>query len=159
MRRFMVFGGGHRESLLRRDRSGKTGHTEVVQITYDPTKVSYEQLLEVFWKTRDPTTRNRQGADVGTQYRSVIFVHNDHQKQLAEHYRKELDASGEFSAPIVTEMTPFTQFYPAENYHPNYFEQNPEQGYCQAVIAPKVEKFRNVFKDKLRAKPYGLGNR
>ncbi|MCV9385576.1 peptide-methionine (S)-S-oxide reductase MsrA [Reichenbachiella sp. ABR2-5] len=130
--------------------SGTTGHAEVLQITYDPAVISFDELLEVFWKTHDPTTLNRQGNDVGTQYRSVVFYHNDTQKALAEKYKKELDASGAFADPIVTEITAFDVFYPAEDYHQNYYELNGEQPYCNFVIRPKVEKFKKVFKDKLK---------
>ena len=130
--------------------TGKTGHAEVTQITYDPKVITYDELLEVFWKTHDPTTLNRQGNDVGTQYRSVIFYHNDEQKRLAEKYKEELNKSGIWDKPIVTEIVPFTNFYPAENYHQNYYDNNPNQGYCSFVIAPKVEKFEKLFKDKLK---------
>lgn len=130
--------------------AGTTGHAEVCQVTFRPDVISFEQLLEVFWKTHDPTTLNRQGADVGTQYRSVIFYHNQKQKALAEEYKKKLDESGAFSSPIVTEITPYTNFYKAEDYHQNYFRENPNQGYCRAVIAPKVEKFEKVFGDKMK---------
>ncbi len=131
--------------------SGQTGHAECLQIVYDPSKISFDELLEVFWKTHDPTTLNRQGGDVGTQYRSAIFYHNDEQKQKAEKYKAELDKSGAFDKPIVTEITPFTKFYPAENYHQQYFENNENNNpYCSVVIRPKVEKFRKVFKDKLK---------
>jgi peptide-methionine (S)-S-oxide reductase len=130
--------------------SGTTGHAEVTQITYDPKIITYDELLEVFWKTHDPTTLNRQGNDVGTQYRSVIFYHNEEQKELAENYKKELDKSGAWDNPIVTEISPVTNFYPAEGYHQDYYENNPNQGYCAFVIAPKVEKFEKVFKDKLK---------
>jgi peptide-methionine (S)-S-oxide reductase len=130
--------------------TGTTGHAEVCQITYDPAVVSFPELLEIFWKTHDPTTLNRQGNDVGTQYRSAIFYHNDDQKRLAEHYKKELDASGAFGSRIVTEIVPFTNFYKAEDYHQNYFNQNPNQAYCQFVIQPKIEKLRKVFRDKLK---------
>ncbi|HMV09811.1 MAG TPA: peptide-methionine (S)-S-oxide reductase MsrA [Cyclobacteriaceae bacterium] len=130
--------------------SGLTGHAEVIQITYDPKKISFDELLEVFWKTHDPTTLNRQGADEGTQYRSAVFYHNDDQKRLAEEYKKKLDASGAFDNPIVTEITPFTAFYPAEDYHQNYFNLNGTQPYCSFVIQPKVEKFEKVFKSKLK---------
>jgi len=132
--------------------TGRTGHAEVVQITYDPKVVSYEELLEVFWKTHDPTTLNRQGHDIGTQYRSVIFYHNDEQKTLAEHYKAKLDESQAFSAPIVTEITKFDRFYPAETYHQNYNDFNGRERYCQIVIRPKLEKFRKVFAEKLRRK-------
>lgn len=130
--------------------SGLTGHAEVIQLTYDPSKVSYEELLEFFWKSHDPTTLNRQGADTGTQYRSVIFYHNDEQKKLAETYKNKLDASGAFDNPIVTEITPFTEFYKAEDYHQNYYNLNGEAPYCSYVIQPKLEKFKKVFKDKLK---------
>lgn len=130
--------------------SGSTGHAEVVQVSYDPRVVSFDEILEVFWQTHDPTTLNRQGADVGTQYRSAIFYHTEEQRQTAEHYRQKLDASGAFKGRIVTEITAFTNFYPAEDYHQEYFSQNPDQGYCQMVIRPKVEKFHKVFADKLK---------
>ena len=130
--------------------TGTTGHAEVCRIRYDPTKTTYDELLEVFWKTHDPTTLNRQGNDVGTQYRSAVFFHNKRQKELAEKYKAELDASGAFSNPLVTEIVPTTKFFPAEQYHQNYYRQNPGQGYCRAVIGPKLEKFRKVFKDRLK---------
>jgi peptide-methionine (S)-S-oxide reductase len=133
--------------------TGRTGHAEVCQIKYDPSRITFPELLEVFWKTHDPTTLNRQGADKGTQYRSVIFYHNDEQKQLAEKYKKALDESGAFKRPIVTEISPYTNFYVAEDNHQNYFKLNPQQGYCRLVIQPKVEKFREVFKDKLKQQP------
>ena len=129
---------------------GTTGHAEVTQITYDSSVIGYDELLEVFWKTHDPTTLNRQGNDVGTQYRSVIFYHNDEQKQLAEKYKSELDKSGAWDNPIVTEISPLTNYFPAENYHQDYYNNNPNQGYCAFVIAPKLEKFKKVFKDKLK---------
>ena len=134
--------------------SGTTGHAEVTQITYDPNIISYDELLEVFWKTHDPTTLNRQGNDVGTQYRSVIFYHNEEQKELAEKYKTELDKSGAWDNPIVTEISPYTNFYSAEKYHQNYYENNPNQGYCAFVIAPKLEKFKKVFKDKLKTQQH-----
>lgn len=129
--------------------TGLTGHAEVCQVHYNPAEVTFEELLEVFWKTHDPTTLNKQGADEGTQYRSVIFYHNDEQKGLAESYRDKLDKSGAFNAKIVTEISPLPTFYEAEDYHQDYFRNNPGQGYCQAVVRPKVEKFKKVFKDKL----------
>jgi peptide-methionine (S)-S-oxide reductase len=132
--------------------SGTTGHAEVTQITYDPKVITYDELLEVFWKTHDPTTLNRQGNDIGPQYRSVIFYHNEEQKKLAEKYKEELNKSGAWDKPIVTEITPFTNFYPAEKYHQNYYDNNPAQPYCSFVITPKVEKFEKVFKDKLKNK-------
>jgi peptide-methionine (S)-S-oxide reductase len=130
--------------------SGTTGHAEVTQISYDSSVISYDELLEVFWKTHDPTTLNRQGNDVGPQYRSVIFYQNEEQKQLAEKYKAELDKSEAWDNPIVTEISPLTNFFPAENYHQDYYSNNPDQGYCAFVIAPKLEKFRKVFKDKLK---------
>jgi len=130
--------------------TGTTGHAEATQVTYDPSVISYEELLEVFWKTHDPTTRDRQGGDVGPRYRSVIFYHTDEQKQLAEHYKQKLDAAGLFAGPIVTEIVPFTEFYRAEAYHQNYFNDNSEAGYCSAIIRPKVDKVRKVFADKLK---------
>lgn len=130
--------------------TGLTGHAEVIQITYDPAVISYPELLEVFWQTHDPTTLNRQGADVGTQYRSVIFYHTDEQKQLAESYKKKLDESGAFDNPIVTEISQLSEYYPAENYHQNYYNLNGSAPYCSYVIQPKLEKFKKVFKDKLK---------
>ena len=130
--------------------TGTTGHAEVIQLTYDPAKVSFEELLEVFWGTHDPTTLNRQGADEGTQYRSAIFYHTPEQKQLAEAYKKKLDASGAFDNPIVTEITAFTNFYKAEDYHQNYYNLNGSAPYCSFVIRPKLEKFKKVFADKLK---------
>ncbi len=129
---------------------GKTGHAEVVQIIYNPDVVTYDELLEIFWKTHDPTTLNRQGADVGEQYRSIILYHDKKQKEKAEYYINKLDKSGAWDNPIMTQIVPFTRFYRAEAYHQDYFENNPYQGYCSFVIAPKVEKFEKVFKDKLK---------
>jgi peptide-methionine (S)-S-oxide reductase len=130
--------------------NGTTGHAEVAQVIYDPQVISVDELLEVFWQTHDPTTLNRQGADVGTQYRSAVFFHNELQRARAEHFKEELDKSGAFRDLIVTEITPASTFYPAENYHQDYYAQNGEQGYCQMVIRPKLDKFRKVFADKLR---------
>lgn len=130
--------------------SGLTGHAEVCQISYDPKTIDFESLLAAFWQTHDPTTLNRQGADVGTQYRSVVFYHDENQKILAEKYKKELNESGAFVNPIVTEISPFTIFYPAEEYHQNYFNDNGTQPYCSFIIKPKVEKFEKVFSDKLK---------
>jgi len=130
--------------------SGLTGHAEVIQLTYDPSVITFDELLEVFWQTHDPTTLNRQGADVGTQYRSVIFYHTDDQRKLAESYKKKLDEAKAFEAPIVTEISAFTSFYPAEDYHQNYFNLNGSAPYCSYVIQPKVEKFKKVFKAKLK---------
>jgi peptide-methionine (S)-S-oxide reductase len=126
--------------------SGTTGHAEVCQITYDPAKVKFETLLEAFWSTHDPTTLNKQGNDSGTQYRSVIYYHNADQKRLAEEYKAKLDKSGAFSKKIVTEITAFSKFYKAENYHQNYFNSNKNQPYCSYVIQPKVDKFKKVWK-------------
>ncbi len=130
--------------------SGLTGHAEVIQVMYNPAKISFEELLEVFWQTHDPTTLNRQGADVGTQYRSAIFYHTDEQKRIANDFGKRLDESGAFDDPIVTEITPASTFYPAEDYHQNYFNLNGTEPYCSFVIQPKVEKFKKVFKSKLK---------
>jgi peptide-methionine (S)-S-oxide reductase len=130
--------------------NGTTGHAEVAQVVYDPNVITVDEVLEVFWQTHDPTTLNRQGADVGTQYRSAIFFHNELQRSRAQFYKEKLDKSGAFRAPIVTEITPASTFYVAENYHQDYYAQNGEQGYCQMVIRPKLEKFRKVFADKLR---------
>lgn len=132
--------------------NGTTGHAEVAQITYDKSKISFDELLQVFWKTHDPTTMNRQGNDVGTQYRSAIFYHNEEQKTVAEKYKKALNDEKAYPSPVITEIKPFTAFYPAEDYHQNYYNQNGSQGYCQYVIQPKVEKFEKVFKDKLKKK-------
>ena len=131
--------------------TGATGHAEAIQVTYDPKVVSYEELLEVFWQSHDPTTRNRQGNDVGTQYRSVIFYHDDTQRKLAEAYKHKLDASGAFAAPIVTEIAPYAEFYRAENYHQNYFADNAGQPYCRVIIKPKVDKVRKAFAGKLKS--------
>jgi peptide-methionine (S)-S-oxide reductase len=130
--------------------TGTTGHAECVQVTYDPKKISYTELLQAFFRSHDPTSLNRQGADVGTQYRSAIFYHTDEQKKFAEEIKNELDKSGAYPKPIVTEIVPTETFYVAEDYHQDYFANNPEQGYCAAVIAPKLEKFRKVFHDKLK---------
>ncbi len=130
--------------------SGLTGHAECLQIIYDPAKISYEDLLEVFWKTHDPTTLNRQGNDIGTQYRSVIFYQDEAEKNIAESYKEQLDASGIFGKPIVTTLEPFTKFYPAENYHQDYYIQNSIAPYCQFVVKPKLEKFKKLFIDKLK---------
>jgi len=130
--------------------TGRTGHAEVIQVKFDPKVISFSDVLEVFWNTHDPTTLNRQGADEGTQYRSVVFYHSEEQRKTAEDYKAQLGRSGIFKSPIVTEVTRFTAFYPAEKYHQNYYALNPNQGYCQYVIRPKVEKFRKQFAAKLR---------
>jgi peptide-methionine (S)-S-oxide reductase len=125
----------------------------VIQITFDPDVVSYEELLEVFFESHDPTTLNRQGNDVGPQYRSAIFYHNDEQQRLAEHYKQKLNDALAFGKPVVTEISPFTEFYAAERYHQNYYELNARQPYCAVVIRPKIEKVRKVFKEKLQTAP------
>ena len=130
--------------------TGSTGHAEVTQITFDPQIISFADLLTIFWHIHDPTTLNRQGADVGTQYRSVIFYHNEEQKAIAEKSKQETDASGLWPNPIVTEIAPLTAFYPAETYHQNYYRLNPNQPYCRAVIAPKIQKFRKTFRRNIR---------
>lgn len=132
--------------------SGLTGHAEVVQVKFDPKLISFSEVLEIFWNTHDPTTLNRQGADEGTQYRSVVFYHSDAQKKIAEEYKAQLNQSKVYNNPVVTEISPFTEFYPAENYHQNYYELNPTQSYCAYVIRPKVEKFRKQYEAKLKKK-------
>ncbi|SHL16544.1 peptide-methionine (S)-S-oxide reductase [Chitinophaga jiangningensis] len=129
---------------------GNTGHAEVIQVTYDTTKITYDELLEAFWISHDPTQLNRQGNDVGTQYRSVIFYHNEEQKEKAEYYKNKLQSSGAYEKPIVTEIAPFDKFYVAEDYHQNYYNQNGSQPYCYFVIKPKLEKFKKVFKEHLK---------
>lgn len=131
--------------------SGATGHAEVVQVTFDPLVISFREILEVFFAIHDPTTLNRQGADVGTQYRSAIFYHTPEQKAVAEQVVAWLSAEGLWDKPIVTEVTPFQAFYPAEDYHQEYFARNPRQGYCQVVVAPKVAKFRKKYFAKLKS--------
>ncbi len=130
--------------------TGNTGHAESCQIIYNPAIISYTDLLEVFWKTHDPTSLNRQGHDEGTQYRSAVFYHNAQQKMLAEKYKMELDKSGAFDKPIVTEITPYKNFYVAENYHQDYFALHGTEPYCQMVIQPKIDKFKKVFKNKIK---------
>lgn len=145
------YSGGHdRKPTYKEVCTGNTGHAECVEVTYDPKVVSYADLLEAFFRSHDPTSLNKQGNDIGTQYRSVVFYHNDEQKHLAEQAKTELDKSGAYGKPIVTEITKAVTFYPAEDYHQNYFANNPDQGYCAFVIAPKLDKFKKVFKDKLR---------
>jgi peptide-methionine (S)-S-oxide reductase len=130
--------------------SGLSGHAEVVQITYNPALVSFEALLEIFWKTHDPTTLNKQGNDEGTQYRSVVFYHNEEQKKSAEFYKDKLNKSGAFEKPIITEISPSSIFYVAEDYHQNYFNLNKKQPYCSYIIQPKLDKFKKVFSDKIK---------
>lgn len=145
------FSGGHvKNPAYREVCNGTTGHAEVCQIVYNPQEISFDELLEVFWQTHDPTQLNRQGNDEGTQYRSAIFYHNENQKLIAEKYMKELNESGAWPKPIVTEISPYTVFYKAEDYHQNYFNQNGDAPYCQYVIQPKVDKFKKVFKDKMK---------
>ncbi len=131
--------------------TGTTGHAEVIQIEFDPDVISFKDLLDVFWHTHDPTTLNRQGNDTGTQYRSAIFYHSDSQRNIAEISKAETDKSNLWNDPIVTEITPIDVFYPAEDYHQNYFELNPTQPYCQFVIHPKMKKFTKDFQDKLKS--------
>lgn len=145
------YSGGHIENPTYEEVCSKTsGHVEVARIVYDPSKVSFDELLKVFWLTHDPTTPDQQGNDVGPQYRSAVFYHNEEQKQKAEHYKKELERSGAWSNPIVTVIEPLKNFYAAENYHQNYYNDNPDQMYCRYVIRPKVEKFEKAFKHKLK---------
>jgi peptide-methionine (S)-S-oxide reductase len=143
-------GGWVKNPTYRQVCSGTTGHAEAIQVIYDPSVISYEELLEVFWSTHDPTTPDRQGNDVGPQYRSIVFYHNEQQKHLAEHYKQQLESSGAFGAPIVTEVVPFTEFYRAEAYHQNYFDENPTQPYCRVTIRPKLDKLKKVFAAKLK---------
>lgn len=143
-------GGKIKNPTYREVCSGLTGHAEACQIVYDSAVISYDELLEAFWASHDPTTLNRQGADQGTQYRSAVFYHNDAQKQLAETYKSKLNTEKAFDKPIVTEITAAVVFYAAEDYHQNYFNQNGDVPYCTFVIIPKLDKFRKVFKDKLK---------
>jgi peptide-methionine (S)-S-oxide reductase len=144
-------GGSVANPSYREVTTGRTGHAEVVRITFDPEVISFKELLEVFFTIHDPTTLNRQGADVGTQYRSVIFTHSSEQKAIAKQVIAEMQAARIWPDPIVTEIAPLTDFYEAEDYHQGYYAQNPEQGYCQVVIAPKVAKFRRQFLNRLKA--------
>jgi len=143
-------GGKIKNPTYREVCSGLTGHAEACQIVYDPSIISYDDLLEAFWKSHDPTTLNRQGSDQGTQYRSAIFYHNEEQKNKAESYKAKLNAEKAFDNPIVTAISPAEAFYTAEDYHQNYFNQNGNAPYCSFVIAPKLEKFRKVFKEKVK---------
>ena len=143
-------GGAVANPTYRQVCSGTTGHAEVVRITFDPTIVSFREILEVFFTIHDPTTLNRQGADIGTQYRSVIFYHSPEQKATAEQVIAALNAEQIWNGPIVTEVAPAPEYYPAEDYHQEYFQQNGEQPYCRAVVAPKVTKFRKQFLEKLK---------
>lgn len=140
------YSGGHVEDPSYNEvTTGKTGHAEVIRFTFDPDVITFEELLEVFWHTHDPTTLNRQGADVGPQYRSVIFYHDEEQKQIAEKSMKRTDESDLWDDPVVTEISPLINYYKAEDYHQNYFNENPNAGYCSVVIAPKLAKFKKDF--------------
>ncbi len=130
--------------------AGTTGHAEVIQVHFDPAVITFEDILYIFWHVHDPTTLNRQGADVGTQYRSIILYESEAQKETAQRSLREKDAGDMYAAPIVTEIAPLDEFYPAEVYHQNYYRSNPTQGYCRAVIDPKVRKFRKTFQDRLK---------
>ena len=144
-------GGRNKNPTYKEVCSGLTGHAEVIEITYDPAIISFTELLEIFWKTHDPTTLNRQGADAGTQYRSVIYYHSAEQKQLAETYKQKLNDGHAFPDPVVTEITAAPEFFAAENYHQNYFNLHGHEPYCQFVARPKVEKVKALFGEKLKA--------
>ncbi|MEY4629744.1 MAG: peptide-methionine (S)-S-oxide reductase [Bacteroidota bacterium] len=145
------YSGGHVENPTYEEVCEKTtGHAEVLQVEFDTTQVTIDEILEIFWQTHDPTTLNRQGNDVGPQYRSVVFYHNKSQKERAEFFKKKLDESGAFGNPIVTAIEPYTNFYVAENYHQDYYNKNGNQPYCYFVIRPKLEKFEKAFKDKMK---------
>lgn len=146
-------GGSVKDPSYRLVCTGTTGHAESLQISFDPKIISYKELLKIFFSFHDPTTLNRQGADVGTQYRSVIFYHDDTQKAIAEETIAEIDKADIWGKPIVTEVAPFEAFYPAEDYHQDYFKNNPTQGYCRIVIAPKVTKFRKYYADMRKSAP------
>jgi peptide-methionine (S)-S-oxide reductase len=143
-------GGAVKQPTYQQVCGGATGHAEAVQITFNPAVISFEELLYVFWRSHDPTTLNRQGADVGTQYRSVIFYHDEAQKAMADKSKQETNAAGLWPNPIVTEIAPFTNFYEAEAYHQDYYRRNSNQPYCRAVIDPKIVKLQKEFKDKLK---------
>lgn len=143
--------GGHVRNPTYEEVSTKTtGHAEAIEIVYDPSVITYDELLEVFWQTHDPTTPNRQGNDVGPQYRSVVFYKTEEEREKAEKYKKALNEQGVFDAPIVTTIEPFSEFFKAEDYHQNYYNNNPGNGYCNFVIRPKLEKFKKIFSSKLR---------
>jgi peptide-methionine (S)-S-oxide reductase len=145
------FSGGHiKNPTYREVCTGTTGHAEVCRILYDPKVIAYDELLEVFWKIHDPTTLNQQGNDIGTQYRSIIFYHNDQQRALALKFKEKLEKAGIWSNPIVTEIMPFEVFYKAEDYHQEYYSQNASKPYCTFVITPKIEKFESIFRDKIK---------
>jgi peptide-methionine (S)-S-oxide reductase len=130
--------------------SGSTGHAEVCQISYNPKLITYSELLEVFWKTHNPTTLNRQGNDIGTQYRSAVFYHTEEQKRIAEEMKSRLNLEKIWEDPIITEIVAFEEFYPAEDFHEDYYARNPNQGYCNFIITPKINKFEKIFKDYLK---------
>lgn len=145
------YSGGHTENPTYQEVCAETtGHAEAVQLKFDPSEITYKELLQIFFATHDPTTLNRQGNDVGESYRSAIFYHSENQKKIAEELIEEIEEEGIFSDPVVTEVTEFTNFYDAEDYHQDYYANNPNQGYCAAVVGPKVAKFRKVFADKLK---------
>lgn len=147
------YSGGHVVNPTYEEVCGKeTGHAEVCQLTFDPSQVSVDELLEIFWQTHDPTTLNQQGNDIGPQYRSVVFYHNQHQKERAEYFLNELNKSGAYDKPIVTTIESYKNFYKAEIYHQNYYNQNGNQPYCYFVIRPKLEKFEKAFKNKMKPK-------
>jgi peptide-methionine (S)-S-oxide reductase len=143
-------GGNTKNPTYKEVCTGLTGHAEVIQVTFDNSIISLDEMLAAFWQAHDPTQLNKQGNDVGTQYRSVIFYRNDEQKKIAVDYKKKLNDEKVYDKPVVTEISPLTTFYSGEEYHQNYYNQNASQGYCQFVIAPKLDKFKKVFKDKLK---------
>lgn len=145
------YSGGHVDQPTYKEVcNGTTGHAEVARVVYDDAVISFDELLEVFWFVHDPTQLNRQGNDIGTQYRSVVFYHDEAQKATAEAYKARLTQEHVWDRPIVTEISPLTNYYPAEDYHNNYFELNPGNAYCQAIVRPKVEKFRKIFAQRLK---------
>jgi peptide-methionine (S)-S-oxide reductase len=145
------YSGGHVENPgYQKVTTGTTGHAEVIQLFFDPQVISYQEILEIFWSTHDPTTLNRQGNDVGPMYRSAVFYHSDKQKEQANHLKEKLNEENVFGKPVVTEITPFSNFYVAEDYHQNYYKLNAGQPYCQFVIKPKLDKFKKVFSEKLK---------
>lgn len=147
------YSGGHKENPdYKSICTGTTGHAECLEIIYDPSIIKFEELLEIFWKTHDPTTLNRQGNDIGTQYRSVIFFQDEKEKTIAQNYINQLNKSGNYSSPIVTTLEAFIKFYPSENYHHDYFENHQMEPYCHFSVKPKVEKFKKEFKEKLKIK-------
>lgn len=145
------FSGGHvKNPTYRQVCSGRTGHAEVVQVTFDPKVIRYAELLEVFWRSHDPTTKDRQGYDRGPEYRSIVLYHSERQKQLAERYKQKIDEAAVFRNPVVTEIVAFEEFYPAGDEHQDYYANNPRKGYCYTVIGPKLAKLKKVFRDKLK---------